>query len=260
MSTAILPGTCYEFFDRISESESSVLLLDYDGTISPLTTNRDQAWPYPGVPELLKELIASGVRVVIVSGRCCDDIVRLLKMDELEIWGCHGAEQRHANGQIGLTGDPGLSQNFETILLALEREGLSPNVEAKPASIAVHWRGLEPDVIPEVRAAAKRAFYPFVRNTLTLTDFDGGIELRSKNLTKATVVHQIASEMPHSPIAYLGDDLTDEDAFAALGNGGLTVLVRPEYRITSARLWLQPPHELMSFLSLWLASSRGGHE
>jgi trehalose-6-phosphatase len=57
-------------------------------------------------------------------------------------------------------------------------------------------------------------------------------------------------------VAYLGDDLTDEDAFAAVGDRGLSFLVRGEARASNARYWLRPPEELLEFLDGWLASAK----
>jgi len=57
-------------------------------------------------------------------------------------------------------------------------------------------------------------------------------------------------------VAYLGDDLTDEDAFAAMGNRGLSILVRGEVRRSCARFWLRPPEELLHFLDEWIAASQ----
>lgn len=56
---------------------------------------------------------------------------------------------------------------------------------------------------------------------------------------------------PSAAIAYLGDDLTDEDAFQALDTRGLRVLVRDALRPTAADIWLQPPDELLDFLRSW---------
>ncbi|RME26788.1 MAG: trehalose-phosphatase, partial [Candidatus Zixiibacteriota bacterium] len=53
----------------------------------------------------------------------------------------------------------------------------------------------------------------------------------------------------------LGDDRTDEDAFAALSSRGLKVLVRSEPRETAADLRLVPPDELRSFLDRWLEAT-----
>ena len=57
-------------------------------------------------------------------------------------------------------------------------------------------------------------------------------------------------------MAYLGDDLTDEDAFAAVGDRGFSILVRTEVRASCARFWLRPPQELLEFLDEWIAASR----
>ena len=56
-------------------------------------------------------------------------------------------------------------------------------------------------------------------------------------------------------MAYLGDDLTDEAAFRAVNDAGLSslsVLVRQEWRETSAEVWLRPPEELKGFLKRWI--------
>ena len=94
--------------------------------------------------------------------------------------------------------------------------------------------------------------------------FDGGVELRGTGCTKATAVHSILrDEKPGTPAAYLGDDLTDEDAFLALRQRGaqnptLPVLVRPEPRPSLAHLWLKPPRELLAFLDRWIETVAPG--
>ena len=54
----------------------------------------------------------------------------------------------------------------------------------------------------------------------------------------------------------LGDDVTDEDAFAALQGYGLSVLVRSDYRPTVADVWIRPPEGVIEFLSDWIQSLR----
>jgi trehalose-6-phosphatase len=58
-------------------------------------------------------------------------------------------------------------------------------------------------------------------------------------------------------VAYLGDDTTDESAFHAIGERGVSILVRPEWRPTSAQLWFKPPEDVVEFLRLWLRCSVG---
>jgi trehalose-6-phosphatase len=56
---------------------------------------------------------------------------------------------------------------------------------------------------------------------------------------------------PTATPAYVGDDMTDEDAFAVLRGRGLTLLVRPEPRPSQAIYWLKPPEDLLAFLDGW---------
>jgi trehalose-6-phosphatase len=57
---------------------------------------------------------------------------------------------------------------------------------------------------------------------------------------------------PDAALAYFGDDMTDEQAFEAVGPDDLTVLVRPLWRRTAAKLWLKPPDELLACLRRWV--------
>ena len=65
------------------------------------------------------------------------------------------------------------------------------------------------------------------------------------------MVQTIRTEMPDALLAYLGDDATDEEAFRALTDTGLGVLVHTVLRATDAGLWLAPPGELLEFLQRW---------
>jgi trehalose-6-phosphatase len=73
------------------------------------------------------------------------------------------------------------------------------------------------------------------------------------------VAEVVSQERDDVPVAYLGDDLTDEDAFVALGNKGDSILVRGEVRASFARFWLRPPEELLGFLDTWIANSQIAH-
>src|SRR5215471_2765713 len=64
---------------------------------------------------------------------------------------------------------------------------------------------------------------------------------------------------PGAAVAYLGDDRTDEDAFAALQGLGLAVLVRTSPRPTAANLWIEPTEELVEFLARWRLAQASRH-
>jgi trehalose-phosphatase len=90
---------------------------------------------------------------------------------------------------------------------------------------------------------------------LMLWEFDGGMELRAAGRDKGDVVRTLEQECgDDAVIAYLGDDHTDEDAFAAVPETGAGVLVSAAFRPTAAQLWLQPPDELLMFLRRWNAA------
>ncbi|PYX18171.1 MAG: hypothetical protein DMG84_00935 [Acidobacteria bacterium] len=57
------------FLDRLRSASARVLLLDYDGTLAPFSADRNLAFPYPEVPDLLARIMAEGTRVVLISGR-----------------------------------------------------------------------------------------------------------------------------------------------------------------------------------------------
>ncbi len=136
--------------------------------------------------------------------------------------------------------------------------GLSETLEVKPSSLAIHWRSFEPAMQEQIRSSIQSVFDRLAEpGRLHLLPFDGGLELRSIDRTKGTAVEQMLAEEPAAvPVAYLGDDLTDEDAFAALGKRGYPILVRTEARESCARFWLRPPEELLDFLDAWIAASR----
>ena len=77
------------FFDELSRSRESALLLDYDETLSPFQLDRDEAYPYPDVSTLLTEIMNTGhTRMVLITGRRAHEVITLLGIDpHPEIWG-----------------------------------------------------------------------------------------------------------------------------------------------------------------------------
>lgn len=250
------------FFDTLggtpSHAPSSALVLDYDGTLAPFQVDRFQAVPWPGIPHLLRAIIATRrTRVVLVSGRKSEEVRDLLGIvPPPEVWGLHGGQRLHPDGRSELL--PMKEADRDALQQAaawIHHEGLTHLAEFKPSSVALHWRALTPQEKIALGERVHAAFEPLARSTsMSLLRFDGGLELRPSEPHKGTAVRTLLRELPPgAPFAYLGDDLTDEDAFLALhGTGALTVLVRPEYRPTAAQLWLRPPQELVEFLCLWL--------
>lgn len=250
------------FFEDLANTKQRALLLDYDGTLAPFRIERDQAVPYPGVREVLNSILKTGsCRMVLVTGRRTKDLMPLLGFSRIpEIWGSHGIERlfpdnKYEVAEIGKSQLRGLAEAHAWA----ERQGLQDLCEQKPGCLALHWRGLETAKVNEVRDRVRENWLPLAQDAgLDLHEFDGGIELRVPVKNKGSVVQTILMEMGENTVAaYLGDDLTDEDAFRAMGGKGLRILVRKEFRPTSADLWLRPPEELLTFLKNWNSACGG---
>lgn len=250
---------------RLRSAARSVLMLDYDGTMAPFHVNRFQATPYPGVADRLVTLSTiPQVRLVLVSGRFAQELRDLLRPGiRAEIWGSHGRERLGSDGTYELFAlSPMQRAALEQVRSEMSALGLSETLEVKPTSLAVHWRGLEPAIQDRIRLLVPSIFARIDQRVaqpggLHLLPFDGGVELRSTDRTKGTAVAEILSQEPDdASVAYLGDDLTDEDAFVALGKQGYSILVRSEVRASFARFWLRPPEELLGFLDAWIVNSQ----
>ncbi len=249
------------FNARLRAATTRLLMLDYDGTLAPFHTDPARAVPYPGIPALLDAIMSdASTRLVIVSGRWTRDLAPLLGTRRLpELWGSHGWERLGPDGDGGDA--PAVPARTIDALATVYhwREAvaeLGGRAERKPAGIAFHWRGL-----PTERRAAMRTLIDArwaelaAGHGLCWHDFDGGVELRAEGRNKGDVVRELTRSMaPDTVSAYLGDDLTDEDAFQAMPEHGAGILVRAELRPTAACAWLRPPAELREFLEEWQAA------
>jgi trehalose 6-phosphate phosphatase len=251
-----------EFFGRVSLSSRPGLLLDYDGTLAPFTTKRDEASIYPEIAWLLQRIQdETNTRMVIISGRAARDLRSLLLLHPSpEIWGTHGLERLWPDGSYQLAP---LDADQLKALISAERAvtagAYGSSLEHKPGALALHWRGLEPSEVSTLRDFGWCVWHPLAESAgLKLSEFDGGLELRLPSHNKGDAVRGVLQEMTDSNVAaYLGDDQTDEDAFAAMRRHDFPVLVRTEYRKTAARMWIKPPNELSDFLSEWLRACGG---
>jgi trehalose 6-phosphate phosphatase len=245
------------FFQKVARSSEALLLLDYDGTLAPFKSKRDQAYPYPGVGLLLQEIVRScRTRVVVISGRDATEIYPLLDLHPRpEVWGSHGLQRLKTDGSMKM-------QKLDTRTLDglsdadnwLGYQQLRHTAEFKAGGVAVHWRGQSATSVEDIRARVLLGWRPIAeRSGLELLEFDGGIEIRARAAHKGDAVRTLLSELgPDVPVAYLGDDETDESAFEAIEGRGISVLVRSTKRETNAQYWVKPPGELLDFLDSWL--------
>jgi trehalose 6-phosphate phosphatase len=250
------------FLQQLKTAPSSALLLDYDGTMAPFHVDRDRAFPYPGAISILENIAQSSrTKVIIISGRPIVELRALLApMNNLEMWGTHGLERQLSNGSYSCV--PINEEDVAVLAKAQEwivAAGLLSRAEIKLGGIAIHWRGLSPAEAKSVQSLTLDGWTKIVEQSrLKLLQFEGGLELRVSHPDKGDAVTSILADLePRAPVAYLGDDLTDEDAFRVLNGHGLSVLVKDTYRDTNADTWIRPPRELIDLLERWLINISG---
>ena len=185
---------------------------DYDGVLSPLVDDPSAAVPSPGTADALARVAAAdGVTVALVSGRGVEDLRRVSGFTGPYRWvGSHGAE---FDGP--LTGElAGRRDALAAQLAPLVDAVPGARLEVKPASVAVHVRQVaDPAAAAALLAATDAAADP----SLTKKPGKAVLELVLLDVDKGSAVTRLRHELGAAAVVYLGDDLTDEDVFRALG-------------------------------------------
>ena len=199
------------------------ILLDVDGTILDLA-------PTPGgvsAPESLGATLArlsqrSGGALALVSGRPLDDLDLIFSPLQLPAIGGHGAEIRVSPGSpVDRSNAAQLDGRLKRRLAAIAAEASGIIVEDKGYSLALHYR-----LAPEMEGAVKRAVATiqadWPANAIEVLRGKAVIEIKPVGFDKGTAVRRL---MTHPPFAgrrpiFIGDDTTDETAFAVLPEFG----------------------------------------
>ena len=251
------------FFQSFSTDRNPLLSLDYDGTLAPFRVDRFKARPWTGVREAIGRIQRQGrTRLVVITGRPAKEIGPLLRgnppvLDSpVEVWGLHGAERLHPDGKRELEQAPPETQRkLDELREHLRHNNLGGQFEDKPNAAVMHWRGASPRTAKFIEARTRELFEPLAKlEGLTLLPFESGLELRVGRDKGSAIGTLVAEEAQGTPVAFLGDDVTDEAGFRALNQAHgphLSVLMRPESRETAADVWLRPPTELRAFLKKW---------
>ena len=266
MTVGLTQPVILEFFRALKKAPRGLLMLDYDGTLAPFHQDRMEAEPYAGVRASLERILGSSrTKVVIVSGRKCDEILKLAGLRHpVEVWGCHGWEHSSGEGKLEMVGlSPETLASIKEAAAQAGRIISHEQVEEKTGCVAAHWRGEDRSRALEIENSLRVAWARLAANrSVEIRRFDGGLEFLASDRTKGTVIRDMLAHPTSrdAAVAFLGDDLTDEDAFRALGTRGLSVLIRNEPRRTSAHVRLSPPQELVAFLERWHEATQGGSQ
>lgn len=228
-----------------------VVFLDYDGTLTPIVARPDLAILDEAVRHTLVAL-AARCPVAIVSGRDRVDVQRLVGVDDLIYAGSHGFDIRGPGWQsergAAFLPDMGSAESELRQSLAHFRGAL---LERKRYSLAVHVRGLPPAAALAVEASVDAALSHHTRLRKGTGKMVFELLPRLDWHKGKAVLHILqALRLPAAEVLpiYIGDDRTDEDAFAALANRGCGILVTASPRRTAAYYTLRDPDDVHRFL------------
>jgi trehalose 6-phosphate phosphatase len=220
-----------ELEQEISGKEPAVFL-DYDGTLTPIVDRPEDATISDAMQEAVREL-AGRCPVCVVSGRDRKVVQELMGLDELIVAGSHGFDiWSPEGGNIQLGVGEGSEELLEEVKARLE-SGAEPIqgslVEPKKTSVAIHYRLVSEDERPEVENLVNGLLeeYP---DDLKVTPGKMVYEIQPKidwDKGKAVLYLLEALELDREDVVpiYLGDDVTDEDAFGALAGRGVGIFV-----------------------------------
>jgi len=247
------------------DGKQTVLFLDYDGTLTPIVERPEQADLDPRVRATLKNL-SGRCTVAIVSGRGLKDVRRHVALDGLYYAGSHGFEiegpgQERIRSEKGSDALPQLNEAENQLRSRLaEIEGAL--VERKKYSVAVHYRRVAAELVEKVE-----------KDVDEVLEGQGGLrkgygkkvfELQPDvDWNKGRAVLWLMAQLDLStekvrPV-YIGDDVTDEDAFRVLPGQGAGIVVHGgEERPSYARYGLVDPEEVRTFLQRLSAAIDGG--
>lgn len=249
-----LPDNWDRVAEQLRSSTKILLLLDYDGTTVPIQKTPQQARLDEETRHLLGELSRHPkITLGIVSGRSLEDVHSMVGLEGLIYVGNHGLE-------ILLPGRP-IERLYgeETLRLAREvcqelkgRLKNTPGIifEEKGPITAVHYRTASPDaketVLMVVNTLVSQRPGLKIKRGKMLVEITPDVAFNKGLAVEWLLKNLFRAERPI--VIFAGDDLTDEDAFAILSEGDLSIYVGPQPNHFSARYYLKDPAEVRQFL------------
>ena len=252
-----------DYWDKIEKNLSAkfiLLFLDYDGTLTPIVERPEQAIMLSKTRGLLKELSKNlRCKISIISGRALQDVKKRVGLKNIIYVGNHGLE---IDGPMIKFESP-VSLRYKTILRRIKSDldtklsaikGIF--IEDKGLSLSVHYRLVERNQIAQIKTILQEAtILDTLRDKIRIKSGKEVFEIRpGADWDKGKVVLWLLARWKFSlkdediiPI-YIGDDISDEDAFKVLKNKGLTIFVGSPNKDSSAQYYLKDTREVKEFL------------
>jgi len=259
-----------KIFDNISEiriliekAGGAILLLDFDGVLSAIAKTPDEAFISSDNIELIKKCTRF-FPVAVITGRTLEDIKKKIDIKDLFYIGSHGLEWEE-DGKYHVKPIP------KEIINAINsaKEKIKPLLDRYPGTIledksfmfALHYRAINPKLADVFIKEAMSILEPIAaQNNLRLDHSMKTIELRpeinwDKGNSAIFAEEYFNKKMGKRLIPiYIGDSLTDEDAFLAIREHGITIRIGKNAG-SAAEWYIEDQEEVALFLK-WLLSLR----
>jgi trehalose 6-phosphate phosphatase len=222
------PRALSDALGRLATTPRLLVALDFDGTLAPEVDAPMAARALPDALAAIGRLAAAdATTVALVSGRDLASLSEISETpDDVLLVGSHGIELRMDGHETSLTDDEKAARvrlSAAVHAAAAGHEGVF--VEEKPAGLALHTRLADADTTETVLTEARR----------TVGALEGIHERTGKNVLEFAVratgkndgIDRLRDIVGATGVLYAGDDVTDEDGFAALGEGDLAIKVGP---------------------------------
>ena len=225
----------------------AALFLDFDGTLTPISATPDGVIVDDGLVQLLLTLRERlDGRLAIVSGRSVATL-RALGFGDFLLAGTHGLEFARPGAAVEAPPRPVAIDDAEAAFHAFAADKPGVLVERKSISVGLHYRGAP--VWQEAAHALARQWAD--HDGLALQQGKMLYELRPDGADKGSAVHALMAQEPMAggvPV-FIGDDVTDEEGFAAAADlGGAGILVGPK-RATRAAYSLEQVAAVRHYLA-----------
>jgi alpha,alpha-trehalose-phosphate synthase [UDP-forming]/trehalose-phosphatase len=252
-------------WNRIARHTPLALLLDLDGTLIPFGATPAEARPGPEVQELLAELgAAPGLTCTVVSGRQRGALADMLGgVPGLLLVAEHGMWRRRGGEWIATaTIDAEALDQLESLLAPSVRAHPGALLERKSASLCIHYRQVHGPGLDAflVGTAALVSSWLGAHPEFEILEASEAVEVRGRQIHKGSAVAWAREGAAAELVCVaIGDDVTDEDTFAALGPEDAAVLVAADIRRRTAARWRLPdPPAVLAFLRALLDARAGG--
>ena len=234
----------------ILKSKKIYIMLDFDGTLTPITNDPRLVTLSVDTKSVLRQLsIDSRFVLVIISGRSMDDVRELVDVEGCVYVGNHGLEMSGPALSFVHADAAGMSKLLLNISSELtktvsKKRGLI--IEDKRLTMSVHYRNVPRQDVPGIRAAVRKVVRR--HKSVEITYGKKVMEVRPRiSWNKGTAANWLIERFGDGLPLYFGDDRTDEDAFSAL-RYGITVLVSQKWRSSNAKYYVKSTEEVVAFL------------